>query len=171
MEVVPSDALSPHAHRAILAMCRAAYERDLGPILATFRDPTHVLGYRDEELVSHALWITRWLQAGDRSPLRTAYVEAVATAPPYQRRGFASAVLRRLEMEIHGFELAALCPAAEELYAKLGWFKWRGPLFIRQEEKLVATPDETVMVLPLPQTPQLNPHESLSAEWREGELW
>ncbi len=171
VDVVSGNALSPDTNDELQKMCRAAYERDVAPIFATLCDPTHVLGYEVDKLVSHALWITRWLQVGEGRSLRTAYVELVATDPAYQRRGFASEVLRRLETEIHNFELGALCPATEEFYSKLGWVKWRGPLFIRREEELLPTLDETVMVLPLAQSPQLNLDEPLSAEWREGELW
>jgi len=46
------------------------------------------------------MWVTRWLQPGDGSSLRTAYVEMVATDPGYQGRGFATKIIRRLMEEI-----------------------------------------------------------------------
>jgi hypothetical protein len=47
-------------------------------------------------LVNHAFSVTRWLQCGTLPPLRTAYVEAVATVDAYRRRGSAAAVMRKL---------------------------------------------------------------------------
>jgi len=69
------------------------------------------------------------------------------------------------------FELAALSPAETTLYLWLGWTFWRGSLFIRQGDSLLPTPDEQVMILPLPGTPPLNLDGAISAEWREGEVW
>jgi aminoglycoside 2'-N-acetyltransferase I len=127
----------------------------------------------DGAIVSHALWVTRWLQVNDGPLIRTAYVEAVATAPAHQRRGYASAVLQALVDELHHFELAALCAAddAQCLYRRLGWELWRGPLFIRQANDRVETPGETVMIRRLPKSPSLDLDGSLSAEWRLGEIW
>jgi aminoglycoside 2'-N-acetyltransferase I len=122
-------------------------------------------------MVSHAMWVTRWLQPGNQPPLRTAYVEMVATDPPFQGRGFASAVMRRLATAIDDFELGGLCPAEPMLYTKLGWVFWQGPLFIRTQEGLVSTPEENIMILRLPKTPLLDLTLPLSGEWREGELW
>lgn len=111
------------------------------------------------------------MQPGEGRPLRTAYVEMVATAPEYRRRGFATAVMKRLAKSIVDYELGALCPAEPDLYARLGWVFWRGPLFIRTSKGLLPTPDERVMILRLPKTPPLDLDAPLSAEWRPGELW
>ena len=157
----------------ILDVCRDAYGEDLGPVFRTFRDAVHVVGYEGAELVSHALWITRWLQVEGAPPMRTAYVEAVATSPTHQRRGHASAILRRLAPTVSHMELAALCPsdAGQSLYAGLGWEPWHGPLFIRTDDGLLPTPEERIMILRLPGTPPLDTHAPISAEWREDELW
>jgi len=53
----------------------------------------------------------------------------------------------------------------------MGWQSWRGPLAIRTEAGLLATPGEAVMILRLPHTPPLALDGPLSAEWRIGELW
>ena len=123
-------------------------------------------------LVSHALWLTRWLQADEGPLLRTAYVEAVATEKAFRGLGYASAIMKRVEEEIQGYDLGALSPFSVAYYERLGWELWRGPLYIRTEKGLVPTPsDEHVMILRLPKTPALDVNVSLSAEWREGELW
>jgi aminoglycoside 2'-N-acetyltransferase I len=173
LEVKKSIDLSEHERSEILTLCTGAYQTDYRPFMATFFNPTHVLGRINRKLVSHALWITRWLQNGDAKPWRTAYIEAVATEESYRKRGYASAVMRRLAEEIKDFDIGGLSTGhSKHLYATLGWQLWRGPLFIRTDRGLLATPEEKgVMVLPLPQTPPLNLDTPLSVEWREGELW
>jgi aminoglycoside 2'-N-acetyltransferase I len=171
VEIAHADELAPDLKAAVLSLCNRAYGEELTPLFATFVDPTHVLGFQGGVLVSHAMWVTRWLQPGDGSLLQTAYVEMVATEPGQQRRGFASAVMRRLAGAISEYDLGALCPAETALYARLGWVFWRGPLFIRSGERLIATPDERIMVLRLPKTLSLDLDQAISAEWREGELW
>ena len=42
---------------------------------------------------------------------------------------------------------------------------------IRQDSGLLPTPDEEIMILPMPQTPPLDLDAPISAEWRVGELW
>ena len=117
------------------------------------------------------MWVTRWLQPAGQPALRTAYVEMVATTPPAQRQGYASALLEHLVPLVGDYQLAALCPATEHLYARLGWRFWRGPLSARKDGGIVATPDERVMILPLLQTPSLDLDSPLSVEWRCGEVW
>ena len=170
-EVIRSDDLTTGKLASIHALCNRAYEEDLTALFNTFSDATHVLGYLGETIVSHAKWVTRWLQPGNGPRLRTAYIEMVATDPDHQRHGFATAIMKQLAGEITDFELGGLCPAEPELYEKLGWVFWRGPLFIRTAEELIATPDEKVMILRLKKTPALDLDLPLSAEWREGELW
>lgn len=171
VEVVSGESLSDADRRDIISLCNRAYEEDLEPLFNTFVDATHVLGFYAGSLASHAMWITRWLQPGSGTPLRTAYVEMVATEPEHRRRGFATGVMKRLAEAITGFELGALCPAETSLYSELGWVFWRGPLFIRMPGELLPTPDERVMILRLSKTPPLNLDAPLSAEWRPGELW
>lgn len=171
IQVVPAGELAPAQQIAVLALCTRAYEEDFAPYLATLPNATHVLAYRDGVLVSHAAWVTRWLQIGDRPPLHTAYVEAVATEPAYERRGYATAVLQRLAEEIRGFEIGGLSPSDTAFYARLGWAEWRGPLAIRTDQGKTETPDEALMILRLPATPDLDLNAPISIEWREGEVW
>lgn len=173
LEVKKAADLSEREYSEIQTLCTRAYGRDFKPFLISFHNPTHVLGRIRGKLVSHALWVTRWLQSGDTKPWRTAYVEAVATDENYRRKGYASAVMRRLAEEIIDYDIGGLCTGHSfDLYSKLGWQLWRGPLYIRRDGELSATPEEKgVMVLALPKTPPLDLKAPLSAEWREGELW
>ena len=168
-----SEQVSPALYREIVDLCDRAYGEDLEALFATFGAATHVLGTVGTELATHAMWVTRWLVAGHGPPLRTAYVEMVATLPQHRRRGYATRALQLLEEKIpESYALAALCPATKPIYRRLGWRSWRGPLAIRRPDgTLLPTPDEEVMVRVLPQTPPLDFDSSLSAEWRRGELW
>jgi aminoglycoside 2'-N-acetyltransferase I len=163
--------LSGQARSEIIQLCNRAYQQDFASLFQTFGDAVHVLARRQGMLVSHALWVTRWLQAGNAPPLRTAYVEAVATEPAYQRRGFATAVMRAIAQAISDFDLGGLSPSDVGFYERLGWEIWRGPLSIRTAAGLIHTPTDRVMILRLPRTPPLDLHDPLSAEWREDELW
>jgi len=171
IQVVQSTSLSEIDRKRIIALCNRAYGEDIEPLFNTFVGATHVLGYYNG-LVSHALWVTRYLQVGNAPFLRTAYIEAVATDPAYRNRGFATAIMNCIANEIQDYELAALSPSSVTFYERLGWELWRGPLFIRTENGLLSSSDEEqVMILRLPRTPLLDLSAPLSAEWREGELW
>ncbi|MBN9388769.1 MAG: GNAT family N-acetyltransferase [Chloroflexi bacterium] len=171
LEVVAGNVLTASQRAELVVLCNRAYDEDVEPLLATYTDPVHVLAYLDDKMVSHALWCTRWLSNDEGPLMRTAFVELVATEPLFEGKGFASQVMRRVAAEITGFDLGALWPNYPEWYGRLGWQMWRGPLFIRTDDGLISTPEDIVMVLVLPQTPALNFEGSLSAEWREGELW
>jgi aminoglycoside 2'-N-acetyltransferase I len=177
LEVVTVDALDAVARAEIIALCESAYGEDFTRLFEELTGSIHVLA-RDERgaLVSHAEWVTRWLQPAGHPILRTAYVEAVATAPEHQGRGLATAVLRCLSDELamdSTWELAALSPSYSAFYARLGWELWQGPLGIRRGDSVEPTPsDEEVMILRLPLTPVILDLTSLlTAEWRLGELW
>ena len=168
--LVPGAHLSIEERQEVLALCTRAFKKNYASIFSGFSNPVHVLARLDGKLVSHALWNTRWLQCGNGSVLRTAYVEAVATDPGYRSRGFATGVMRELQAQIMDYELGCLSPATPGLYERLGWEYWRGPVLIRNKTKLLSTPYE-IMVLRLGRTPTLDLDSPLSAEWRPGELW
>lgn len=151
---------------------RTGFRRRLRAILEFFVDTVHILARLDGKLISHALWITRWLQIGSGPVLRTAYVEGVATDENHRGQGFATIVMDRLAKEIMDFEIGGLSPAETSLYTRLGWQYWQGPLFHRKSKALIPDPDdESVMILRLPKTPDLDLSAPISIEWREGEVW
>jgi aminoglycoside 2'-N-acetyltransferase I len=172
IECLATEELPAAELAAVVAMCELAYKEPLAELFAGYGPATHLIGRWDGAIVSHAMWVVRWLQPAGLDPLRTAYVEMVASHPAYQRRGYASRLMTLAPGYFQAdFELAALCPAETGLYGRLGWVFWRGPLFIRQAGRLEPTPDERVMILPLDKTPPLDLDAGLSAEWREGEVW
>jgi len=172
IEIVVTSFLSAEHIDQVLSVCRDAYQEDLDGYLENIGPGVHLLGRVDGALVSHAMFVERWLQRASGELLRTAYVELVATRPDAQRRGHASALMRRVAEEIAAFEIGGLSPTDERIYARLGWETWRGPLSVRTGTNVVASDDEGLMVLRLPRTPAgLSLDEPVSIEWRPGEIW
>lgn len=169
--VQASAELSVTARAAIIELCAVAFDEPFDQLFALLPGSTHLLAYADEQLVSHACWVTRWLQPAGSPPLRTAYVEAVATQPDCQRQGYGTLVMRRLAEEIAAYDLGGLSPAVTPFYTRLGWECWRGSTAIRAADGLLPTPDEEILILRTPQSPPLDLDAPISAEWREGELW
>ncbi len=171
-QVAKADEFTETDRSALIQLCTAAYEEDFAHLFTSLPGSVHVLGQLHGEIVTHAAWVTRWLQPAGLPLLRTAYIEAVATAPQHQGRGFGAAVMRELQAHIQKFDLGALSPSYYQFYERLGWELWRGPLAIRTASGLEPTPpDEEVMIMRLPATPMLDLTALLTAEWREGELW
>ncbi len=156
---------------AILALCEAAYEEPMAGYLADIGPGEHLLGFEEERLVSHLMWVERRLEVAAGPALRTAYIELVATHPTAQGRGHATALLAELPPRIAAYDLGALSPATEGLYFRAGWEYWRGPLFHRRNGQFVPDSEERVMVLRLPRSPALDLDAALSVDWRPGEVW
>ena len=134
---------------------------------------THFLLLGDGEPIAHAAVVRRQLEAGG-VPLATGYVEAVATAPPLQRRGLGTRVMQAVNAHIDaGCELGALGTGVHAFYEPLGWRVWRGPTGVRTREGVATTPEDDghVLVRTTPQTPALDPAAPLVCDWRAGDVW
>jgi aminoglycoside 2'-N-acetyltransferase I len=110
----------------------------------------------------------------DGRPLRTGYVEAVATHPRLQGGGLGTRVMTDVGAHIRErFELGGLATGSPGFYERLGWLTWRGPTFVRTGAGVEPTPleDGAILVLPTPATPQLELSAPLSCEWRPGDVW
>lgn len=157
---------------ALVDLCSRTFELEYDLLLQTFPQRVHVLGYQADRLVAHALWLERRLRIGDGLWLDAAYVEGVAVEEYRRGQGIGSALMRRVQAEIAGYEVGALSAAAPEWYARLGWQRWLGRLFIVQDGRRFATPDEDgVMVWRTPLTGELDLRADLTAEWRSFDLW
>jgi aminoglycoside 2'-N-acetyltransferase I len=127
----------------------------------------------DDEIVSHAAVVEREIHVGGR-PLRTGYVEAVATAPERQGMGLGSIVMTDVSDHIRErFELGGLGTGRQSFYGRLGWQVWAGPTSVRTADGDQPTPDEdgSVMVLATPTSPPLDLSAPISCEWRPGDVW
>ncbi len=134
---------------------------------------THFLAEVDGEIVSHASVVERTLHVADVAIL-TGYVEAVATRPGLQGRGYGTAVMRRVgDLMRNGYELGALGTGSHGFYERLGWRAWRGPSSVRTEAGDNRTPqdDGYIMVLTTPSTPSIDVDLPICCEWRPGDVW
>lgn len=160
---------------SIIQLCIEAHQEESFKNLFTYvpSGGRHFLAYRDQQLVSHALVTTRWLQPEGQPVLKTAYVDAVATLPAHQGRGYGSALLRHLASEIDpDYVIACLETDRPAFYERLGWELWRGPLAGRSEQGLIPTPEQRgIMVLRLSHTPALDLDHGLTIECQTGRIW
>jgi aminoglycoside 2'-N-acetyltransferase I len=174
---VRTEELSPDELAAIRALMDAAFppgdegfgDHDWEHALGG----THFLVEVDGAIVSHASVVERELEIGGR-PLRTGYVEAVATAPDRQGRGHGTAVMEAVGGHIRDhFELGALGTGAHLFYERLGWRTWQGRAFVRAADGLTRTADEEgyILVLRTPSSPPFDLAEPISCDWRPGDVW
>lgn len=170
-----TEALSTATRDSIIELCIAAHHNDDFRNLFTYvpAGGWHFLARREELLVSHAMVTTRWLQPDGWGTLKTAYVDAVSTAPGTEGRGYASAVMRQLANDVAAsYVIACLQTDIPDFYTRLGWELWHGALAGRAEHGLVPTPDEHgIMVLRLPLTPPLSLDQALTIECQPHRIW
>lgn len=134
---------------------------------------THFLLEIDGAIAAHGSVVERELHVGG-VPLRTGYVEAVATDPARQGRGLGTRLMTDVNAHIRAeFEVGALGTGSHHFYERLGWMTWQGPSSVRTAHGLERTPDEDgyILVLATPASPALDLHAPISCEWRPGDVW
>src|SRR5260221_549575 len=124
LSVVPTRDLSRAMKTSIVALCTRAFARDFGNLFDFVSNSMHILAHQEGVLVGHACWASRWLEPDGYGPLKTAYVDAVATEPDVQGHGIGSAVIGRLNTEIQPYPLGALSTPRISFYGRLGWERW-----------------------------------------------
>ena len=125
------------------------------------------------EVLAHAAVVERDLHVDGR-PLRTGYVEAVATTPDRQGIGLGSLLMADVTSYIREtFEIGALGTGRHHFYERLGWLTWAGPSFVRTADGVQPTPEDDgyILVLPTPSSPPLDRTGSISCDWRPGDVW
>ena len=171
-----TEELDTDTRAAIINLCVIAHQEEDFKNLFSYvsSGAWHFLAFQGEELVSHAIVTTRWLQPEGYSLLKTAYIDAVATLPIAQGRGHGSTLMRHLAKRIDG-EYMIGCLETEDrvgFYERLGWELWRGPLAGRSKQGLIPTPEQKgIMVLGLSQTPPLNLESLLTIECQDERIW
>jgi aminoglycoside 2'-N-acetyltransferase I len=107
-------------------------------------------------------------------PIRTGYVEAVATVPRRQGEGLGTRAMAAVGEIIEAdFELGTLGTGSHHFYERLGWETWRGPAFVRTPDGDRRTADDEgfILVLRTVRTPTLDLSAAISCEWRPGDVW
>jgi aminoglycoside 2'-N-acetyltransferase I len=176
LDVLPTVALTTATRESIVSLCNGAWghdpEHEFAGLFDLVTDSMHVLAYENEVLVAHACWADRRLEPEGLPPLRTAYVDAVATEPVLQGRGIGSLVMQRFAREAADYELNALSSErAPAFYERLNWERWRGPTGVRTAQGTQPTPDDIVLILRTQTTPVLNLDAGLLADNRPGQPW
>jgi aminoglycoside 2'-N-acetyltransferase I len=176
---VPTAGLTAPEVAAIRELLWTAFESAQEGEGMTEDDWQHALGGMhfllelDGKIVAHASVVERELHVDGR-PLRTGYVEAVATAPQRQGSGHGSTVMSDVAAYVRDrFELGALGTGSQRFYERLGWLIWRGPSSVRTADGIRRTPDDDgyIMVLPTPSSPPLDLDAGISCEWRPKDVW
>jgi aminoglycoside 2'-N-acetyltransferase I len=174
LRILRTRELDAATREAVVRLCIDAHQEEDFRNLFSYLPPDglHALASLGDELVGHAVATTRWLQTQDLPLLRTAYVDAVSTAPERQRRGVGRAVMRCLALAVVDYDIACLSTERITFYERLGWVKWRGPLAGRSDDGLIPTPEEQgVMILRLPRTPPLDLSALLTIEVHPARIW
>ncbi|HYI21566.1 MAG TPA: GNAT family N-acetyltransferase [Candidatus Limnocylindrales bacterium] len=175
---LPSDELTEAERIDLRAMLDEAF---LGDDTGGFDDDdwqhalggTHFVLDVDGQVVAHAAVVERQLYVAGQ-PLRTGYIEAVATRPGRERQGHGSVVMREVSAFVsENFEFGALGTGSHGFYERLGWQTWRGPSFVRVGGGIDRTPEDDgyIMVLLTPTSPPLDLSAPISCEWRPGDVW
>jgi aminoglycoside 2'-N-acetyltransferase I len=170
-----TEDLDEQLRAAIIDLCIESHQEQDFKNLFTYISSggRHVLAYRDDRLVSHAVATTRGLQPEGQPILKTAYIDAVSTLPAHQGQGYGSAVMQQLAKDIDSeYVIACLETDRESFYLRLGWETWRGTLAGRSAQGLVPTPDQRgIMILRLSGTPALDLNSGLTIECQTGRIW
>ena len=132
----------------------------------------HAVVHEGDVLVGHGSLVQRRLLHDGRA-LRAGYVEAVATAAGYRRRGVGTALMAALEELAPGYDLLALGATDDGvlLYESRGWQRWRGRLSALTPSGVVHTPDDEGWLFVLPGAAPLDLDGELTCDWRDGDLW
>jgi aminoglycoside 2'-N-acetyltransferase I len=174
---VPTHELTASEIRAIRELLWAAFPS--GEEAFTEHDWQHAIGglhfvlELNGKIVAHASVVERQLHVDGR-PVRTGYVESVATDPGRQRRGLGTPVMRDVTSYIkERFELGALGTGSHHFYQRLGWLTWQGPTSVRTDDGTHRTPGEDgyILVLPTPSSPSFDLEAPIACEWRPGDVW
>jgi len=133
----------------------------------------HFLNEIDGSVVTHASVIERTIEV-DGQPFRTGYVEGVGTHPDLRRRGHGSAVVAAATSHIrNNYEFGALGTSSFAFYERLGWERWKGPTYVRANDRLLHTAEEDgfVMVLRFGASAAVDLASPIACDPRSGDVW
>jgi aminoglycoside 2'-N-acetyltransferase I len=133
----------------------------------------HALGWEGADLVGHASVVQRRLLYGGHA-LRTGYVEGVAVHRDHRRRGHATALMQAMDKVIRrAYQIGVLSATDEavQFYLALGWQRWLGPSWALTPTGRIRTQDDDGGIFVLPVTVTVDPQQSLTCDWRDGDLW
>jgi aminoglycoside 2'-N-acetyltransferase I len=155
-------------------MLDAAFERDFSDDdWRHFTGGIHVWLLDGDTLISHGSLVPRTLESSGHRVL-AGYVEGIATAEAYRRKGYGSQIMNRLNTLIReSYQLGALSTGTCAFYETVGWERWRGRTFVDGPDGRQATPndDDSIMILRTSSSPSLALDGDIVCNWRAGDVW
>jgi aminoglycoside 2'-N-acetyltransferase I len=134
---------------------------------------THIVVREFGSLVSHVAVVPRRLYVGD-NVYACGYVEAVATLPSRQNKGYAALAMgeARKIIEIK-YQVGALSTSAKDYYRQFGWEDWQGPSYVVTADQWIRSKSEDcgIMVLRLEASSELELSSRIGCEMRSGDSW
>ena len=129
------------------------------------------LGYLGAELVAHGSVIRRNVRI-DEEDLKIGYVEGLAVAPLYWRRGFGSKLMSEITSYCKNeFRISMLSTGEKDFYRKLGWLDFEGDSYVFRNGVEVRTADEDEGLMYLPRSVGSLSLAKVVCEAREGDDW
>lgn len=168
LTVKKNQELSDEELDNVITLCSNVFHENYRPYMKDFTGATHILGYYEDTLVSHVLWLNRWVRIENKPLLKTAFLDAVAVDEKYRKRRFGSSTMTRFAGEITDYDIAVLTTDSPGFYERIGWKAWMGSVdFQRTDGRITSLNNSTLMVLILTRTPALDPNTPLTVEWHE----
>ncbi len=133
----------------------------------------HALISHHGALIGHAAVVARHLLYRD-SALRCGYVEGVAVREDWRGQGLASALMDAVEQVVRGaYQIGALSSskAGRQMYGSRGWLPWLGPTSVLAPSGVRRTPDDDGSIFVLPVTVEVDTGETITCDWRDGDVW
>ncbi len=125
-------------------------------------------------LIAHAAVVQRRLLYRD-SALRCGYIEGVAVREDWRGQGLAGAVMDAVEQVMRGaYQLGALSAseAGRHLYSARGWLPWQGPTSVLAPTGVHAHARRRRVGIRAPGLPwSSTPAETITCDWRDGDVW
>jgi predicted N-acetyltransferase YhbS len=155
--IVRTQELSSTDKQKLNALLDSAFANDdFGRQYQWGENDWNVLLETETEIVSHVGVVDRTILAGSQ-PVRVGGVGGVATAPAWQRRGYAQQLMRStaafMRDQLHMSAGLLICgDKMLPYYSRLGWQAVPGPLVVDQPQGKVMMPTN-IMVLPFSETP------------------
>lgn len=174
LEVIESSGLTAPARRSLRQLWSDAFGDRFSDHDADHAyGGVHVIAFDGTTPVGHASVVPRRIRF-DAKWRDVGYVEAVATAPGYQRQGVGTAVMSLLHDQIRDrWRVAMLSTGqATSFYERLGWERWRGASFTLTQSG--AVPDSEhggLMILRLDPSAVLDLTADVTCEDRPGDAW
>jgi len=130
------------------------------------------LGYLEKEIVAHGSVIERSVQI-DGEDAKIGYVEGLAVAPMYWRRGFGSNLMAEITSYCRTtFLFSILSTGEKNFYRKQGWLDFEGESYVLRNGAEIRTLEEDEGLMYLPQS--VKDKSSLTkvvCEARSGDDW